>query len=90
MRVALLRAVRCTRRCSSSAPLAALRAAELAHRSTRFDLEIADADAGGHAEHHADLAELHEVVELLPQLLLQERDQDLCAENAEAPIPGGV
>ena len=50
MRVALLRAVRySTARCTSSAPLAALRAAELAHGSTRFDLEIADADAGGHA-----------------------------------------
>ena len=46
MLVSLLRS---TRRCSSSAPLAALRAAELAHRSTRFDLDIADADAGGHA-----------------------------------------
>ena len=49
MRVALLRAVRCTARCSSSAPLAALRAAELAHSTAKLDLDIADADAGGHA-----------------------------------------
>ena len=49
MRVALLRAVRCTARCSSSAPLAALRAAELAHGTAKLDLDIADADAGGHA-----------------------------------------
>ena len=50
MRVALLRAVRCsTARCSSSAPLAALRAAELAHGTAKLDLEIMEADAGGHA-----------------------------------------
>ena len=49
MRVALLRAVRCAARCSSSAPLAALRAAELAHSTAKLDLEIADADAGGSA-----------------------------------------
>ena len=35
-------AVRCTARCSSSAPLAALRAAELAHGTAKLDLDIAD------------------------------------------------
>ena len=50
MRVALLRVVRCsTARRSSSAPLAALRAAELAHGTAKLDLEIMEADAGGHA-----------------------------------------
>ena len=51
MRVALLRAAcrSAGRRCLSSAPLAALRAAELAHSTAKLDLEIADADAGGHA-----------------------------------------
>ena len=34
-------AVRCTARCSSSAPLAALRAAELAHGTAKLDLKIA-------------------------------------------------
>ena len=51
MRVALLRAAcrSAGRRCLSSAPLAALRAAELAHSTAKLDLDIADADAGGHA-----------------------------------------
>ena len=51
LRVALLRAA-CRSaggRCLSSAPLAALRAAELAHGTAKLDLDIADADAGGHA-----------------------------------------